>query len=334
MNELLSLTKVGNLKLGLVRSGQPIATERILVTLPTKESEENFKIMPGFKENGEEKVNVTLPFDDIDLNFEVFNVAFITVNEVEYIAKAKEYTDRVLLYPLNVEDFDKPVIDFGEFSAEMEEKYTFKKTGFLKVHMVGISGFGEVFYFKTNSINSIRTIRDQLTILSSLTGGKLAGLELVLKAVKKDVKEKQIIYLSISFAKNIYGEEMASYLAAREASKVQQAKMEELYIASRTPEKIIPIEELKDAKIEIDTNKDVEISEIKEQSEKESENKESALTELFKEKGISKIPASMGVALHKAFVEAGKEEEFEDYLTDELTLPVVMKKIKELTKKK
>ena len=42
---MIRLPKIGNLKLGLVRNGKPIATSRILVTKATKEGLENFKIL-------------------------------------------------------------------------------------------------------------------------------------------------------------------------------------------------------------------------------------------------------------------------------------------------
>jgi len=340
MQNLLSLTKVGNLKIGRIRNGKPIATERILVTMPTKENQENFKILHGFSEQGETSVNVSLPFDSIDLNFEVNYVGFATINEVEYILKSPEIGEKILAYPLNPEDFDKKIIDMGELNDKSIERFTMKKTGFLKVHLDGFSSFGEVFYYKTSSVNTIRAITDQLRILSALTNGKIAGIPLKLKPVKKDVNEKQIVFLSIGFEGSLNGENFGLFCSSeslnaliekRKNSSVDFQAFEKLYEESRIPNEddIISFEELKNAKVEIDIDSDTEIKELeKESEEKEISEDEKYVRDLFKEKGISKIPAPTGLALFNAMNK--NVEVFEEYFAEEKTLPEVVKKISEL----
>jgi hypothetical protein len=339
MKNLLSLTKVGNLKIGIVRNGKPIATERILVTTPTKENEENFKILRGFNEEGEEEVNVTLPFDDINLNFEVNYVSFATINEIEYILKAQDFGDKILAYPLNPEDFDKKIIDMGELSNEKIEHFGMRRTGFLKVHLNGYSSFGEVFYYKTSSINTIRAITDQLKILSALTNGKIAGIPLVMRPIKKDVNEKQIVFISIGFKGGVNHENfnilggnlsLSDFIEKRKHSKVNYAALEDLYKESRTPieEEIEAFENLKNAKIEVDKNTEAEIKEIENEAEKKEKGPEEIFVkEFFKEKEITAIPLSVGVGLFKSMK---TEEEFKEYFEEEKTLADVVKTMRNI----
>lgn len=340
MKDLISLTKVGNLKLGRVKNGKPIATERILVTLPTKENQENFKIMPGFNEEGETEVNITLPFDDPELNFEVNYVGFATVDEVEYIVKVHDFGEDVILYPLNVEDFDKPAINMGEFTNEMQEKLQLRKTGFLKAHLIGYSGFGEVFYFKTHSINSIRAIQDQLKILTALTGGKMAGIPLVMRAIKKDVNNEQIVYASISFkgessslfdfAKENTVPSLGSWIEKRKESPVDIKAFEAIYKESRTlkEDEVIPFEELKNVKFEINTNTEAEIAQIQTEAEKQDmSDEEKFVIEFFKEKEITKIPTTVGLGLYKTLA---NEEKFVEYFKEERTLPEITKYMRDI----
>jgi len=337
---LLSLTKIGNIKIGRVKNGKPIATERILVTEATKENEENFKIMRGFNLEGEESINVTLPFDNIDLNFEVNYVGFATINDIEYIAKAKDFGDEVLLYPLNVEDFDKKAISMGELTDKLKEHLAMERTGFLKVQINGVSGFGEVFYFKTKSINSIRAITDQLRILSAMTGGYLADLPLVIKPIKKDINEKQIIYLSIAFAGSINNSgslldltpSLNTYIEKRKESNVSIEALEQLYVESRTlkEDEIIPFEEIENAKLEVDKDTEKEIHEVETEAEKKETEVDLYVKNFFKENGFSKIPVGTGVALLKLLKE---KEAFENYFSEERTLPEVIQYTSTLLKR-
>jgi len=206
MTDLLSLTKIGNIKLGKVINGNPLALEKMLVTRATKENAENFQPYPGFSKEGEDSLTVTLPFDSVALNFEVNYISFIEVDKVEYIAKAPKIGDSILLYPLNPEDFGKKIIDFGKLTEKDIEMYEFKYTGFLKVMIPEVSNFGEVFYFKTGSINTIRAITDQLTITKTILNDKLTKIPLELKPVKKDLADgTQVVFLSIGINdKTIY----------------------------------------------------------------------------------------------------------------------------------
>lgn len=336
MKNILSLTKVGNLKLGKVKNGSPIATDRILVTLPTKENTENFKIIPGFNEEGEESVEISLPFDKIDLNFEVFYVGFAKINDIEYIMKAKDFGENLYLYPLNIEDFDQKIIDMGELTKEIQEKYQLKRTGFLKAYLNGYSGFGEVFYFKTGSINSIKTIQDQLRIISALTNGQIAGIPLVMRPIKKDIEDKTITYISLTVKSpnenggifNLAQTDNMSYLShwidKRENSLVDFEAFQDLYEESRevADEDLIKFEDLKNPKIEIETNAEAEIAEIENKAGNKELTKEEVFVKDFFEENKIGIPALQGVAVLKHL--NGNEEEFKKYFSESRTLADVL----------
>lgn len=329
---MISLTKIGNLKLGVVKNGKPIQTTRILVTHATKEGSENFKILEGFNQEGEEKVNISLPFDSIDLNFEVNYVGFLTINEKEYISKSIGIGEPLYFYPLNIEDFDLPVINAGVLTEKEIEFYNMELTGFLKCMLDGVSGFGEVFYFKTKSINSIRAIKDQLEILSALTDGKLAGIPLCLKPIKKDVKEKQVLYVSISFDQNILFD-LGDYIEERAYDLINISAFEKLYRTSREPNNLVLLEDIKkEEKNEIKIEKDIEqeIKEIEAQAEAsnaiQTEEEKELLTLIENVKMSMPIPTKTLLAVYKSFKDT---QLFLDFISKEkLTMAECLRQIK------
>lgn len=229
----LSLTKIGNLKLGIVNDGQPIQTENILVTLPTKAGLANFKIFPGFCDKGEKKVEVSLAFNKPELNFEVNYVGFLQVDDVDYIIKASEMDEDLKMYPLYPDlNPDMPVISHGKLTNEKISFFNMERTGFLRVMLKDVSSFGEVFYLKTKSINSIRAISDQLRILDTLTDGNSAGIPLVIKPIKKDVNDKQIVYVSIGFEGDVT-KDLSDIVTNLKNSSLNFDKVEEMYEAAR-----------------------------------------------------------------------------------------------------
>jgi len=228
---LLSLTKLGNLKLGRLNKGNVVSTETILVTTATKDNGENFSIFPNFNPDGESKLKVTLPFESPELNFETNFTTFLKVDDIEFIAKAKQVGSPIILHPLNPEDFHVGAKTLGNLTKELKEKLSFEYTGFLKVMLPNVSSFGEVFYFKTKSINSIRAIQDQLRISSVLLGG-LANYPFILKPIRKDVQDKKTItYLSIG----IDMDELVEYKKEKEMyhDELNFAGLDELYQESR-----------------------------------------------------------------------------------------------------
>ena len=267
MTDLLSLTKIGNIKIGKVINGNPLALEKILVTRATKENAENFQPYPGFDKSGEDSVSVTLPFNDNDLNFEVNYITFIEVDKVEYIAKSSAIDEDILLYPLNPEDFDKKIINFGKLTKENIEKYLFKYTGFLKVMIPNVSNFGEVFYFKTGSINTIRAISDQLKITKTLLKGNISKVPLELKPVKKDLADgTQIVFLSIGISdKTIY-----NYMEDRLGldSMFDFESFDLMYAESREQEESEIVDIDKKAKINLLKSNDKEVIDLENKDDK------------------------------------------------------------------
>lgn len=323
MQNILTFPKIGNLKLGIVRNGKPIQTSRILVTLPTKEGTENFKIYPGFNEDGEDFVKCSLLFDDNKLNFEINYVGFLTIDKVDYIAKAEDIGSILYFYPLNVENFDKKIINAGELTQEKIDLYCLEKTGFLKVMVNDVSGFGEMFYFKTKSINTMKTISDQLNTLSILTNGKIAGMPLVLKPVKKDSGENQVIFLSIAFDGAIYSNQnrasMDRYLSFRDKSKILFDNLEIVYNESRIvdEESQIPLADVDESLIKM--NKDVE-KEI-EILIRNEENKELSETELYVQELITELQIDLPLGLVVAVLGAfdGDKDSLLEFLKSEPT---------------
>ena len=267
MTDLLSLTKIGNIKLGKVVNGNPLALEKMIVTRATKENAENFQPYPGFETDGLESLTVTLPFDSVALNFEVNYITFIEVDKVEYIAKSPNVGEDVLLYPLNPEDFDKKIINFGALTTKMIESYEFRYTGFLKVMIPEISNFGEVFYFKTGSINTIRAITDQLTITKTILKGKLTKVPLELKPVKKDLADgTQVVFLSIGLNdKTIY-----EYLERRKDldAVFDFEAFDKLYYESRTQEEEDIVKIDKKAKVVLLKSNNKEVISLENKDEK------------------------------------------------------------------
>lgn len=329
--KLLSLTKIGNLKLGIVKNGKPIQTTRILVTRPTKEGGENFQILDGFNPEGEEKVNIRLPFDDISLNFEVNYVGFLTIDGKEYISKAEDIGKDILLYPLNVEDFELDIINAGKLTEKKIVSYNMEKTGFLKCMLEGYSGLGEVFYLKTKSINTIRAINDQLKLLKALTRGALAGIPLTLKPIKKDVGEKQVLYVSISFNQDMLFD-LGDYVYERENSPLDFEAFEKLYIEARTPDKIVKLSECKDKEFKVEKDTEKEIQEL----EKEADE---AKNELNEEEEIIKnltseypVPFATFLAIYNAMEQ--NIEEFKEFLNSgDITLQKCLLTLKNMRKK-
>ena len=195
----LSLVKIGNLKIGKKVNGLPVPTEKILVAMTAKEGNENFAVFPGTNKNGEDSVKVSLPFNSPELNFEINLVSFAQINGEEYIIKTeKENADT---FAISLDDRDAQPIYLGKADQSLIKTYKLEKTGLLRVMVEGISGFGEVFHFKTKSIHTIEAISNQLKMLYTLTNKKLVGLPLNLKAYKRDnSKGERFTFLSLSAA--------------------------------------------------------------------------------------------------------------------------------------
>ncbi len=327
MKNMLSLTKIGNLKLGIVKNGKPIQTSRILVTRPTKEGGENFQILDGFDSNGETKVNITLPFNDNSLNFEVNYVGFLQLNNVAYISKSKGLGEDLILYPLEVENFDLPSVNVGPLTEDLIKFYNLERTGFLKCMITGVSGFGEVFYFKTKSVHSIRAIEDQLRILSSLTGGNIAGIPLVLKPVKKDLDEKQILYISIAFEQDLIS--LGKLVKKALKNPVNIEAFEDDYIESRIPE-LVTLTETDIVKVERDLEDEIKIIQDQVSEEKAEETKE----ELVMKSIIADMNVELAVpnATIYAVFSAMKYDKviFREFLSGKPTLQDCLLKLKEL----
>lgn len=331
---MLSLVKIGNLKLGLIKDGRPIQTERILVTKASKDGEENFKILNGFNEDGEEKVRITLPFNNKDLNFEINFVGFLEIYNISYIAKSSGIGQDLILYPLD-EHLNRPNINVGKLTEDLIIEYNLEKTGFLKCMLDGVSGFGEVFYFKTKSINSIKSINDQLTMLSALTKGRLMGIPLELKPVKKDINdETSITHLSISFTGTL--SELGEIISNSDLNAVDCEAYEKMYVDSRDSAEVISLNEAKltenfSMKILRDTE-----SEIKyiENSAKNVQSDERIFIEnLMKENElvIEAVPMATLVSLFNTMGGQDKASEFLEFIKDDVNLPKIFAKIKEIS---
>lgn len=334
MKNLLSLTKIGNIKIGKQVNGNPLALEKILVTRATKEYEENFQVYNGFDKEGVEDLEITLPFNDIDLNFEINFVAFMSVDKVDYIAKTPSMDEDVILYPLHPEDFDKDSINFGKLTEEKAKQYNFKETGFLKVMIPEVSGYGEVFYFKTSSINTIRAISDQLKITKKLLDGNLANIPLILKPVKKDLQDgKQIVFLSISYdiidLKTMKDDiELAVFL------KDSINDIEKEYSESRDSVNIVDID--KNAKIVVSTKDSFEVVNLEDKEEKINEILEKEdITGKAEKDAILEVKSKLPVALVVKYLKALKSAEGVEYIdvfkknmTEGISAPEMLEEIK------
>lgn len=321
MKSPVSLTKIGNLKLGIINNGQPIQTEKILVTRPTKEGRANFKIFPGFDDNGESKVNVSLPFNKPELNFEVFYTGFLQIDEVEYIAKTEGIGKDLYFIPLYPDmNPEAEVILYGETSQEAMSDFGLERTGFLRAMVNGVSSYGEVFYLKTKSVNSIRAIQDQLKILNAITEGNVAGLPLVLKPVKKDIGEKQIIYVSIGFEGDIF-ETLNDMVYNAKEGPVNITALETLYEDERDFEEVIPYSEIKESSvIKVLSDGDSGITNIVTKEAVQSEYAD-YISEVLSSIDTKGIPTSQFEALFSSFKE--DKQKFEEFLSVDKNVEVM-----------
>jgi hypothetical protein len=262
MENILALTKIGNIKIGAQSKNGPIALDRFLITEATKDGEENFKIYPNTKEEGYTKINITLPFNQPELNFEVGKIAFYYINNKEYMLKLNEKTGSIIAIPLSV---DAEPILIKEEAEELDlQLYNLEEQGLLRAYIDGFSGIGEVFFFKTKSKNTITAIQNQLKILHSLTGGILAFIPLELKIHQKDStivvekdgellkqsKKYSFVTITNSDAINNGIKGLSDCVERVKESTLNVKAFEELYIKSREitkadEEKFLTLEDLK-----------------------------------------------------------------------------------------
>ena len=227
----MNLVKIGNIKIGEKRKGKPIVREGLLVTQAVKDNEEEFFLpFPGFTRSGEESLEIVFPFDDPNLNFEMGyvsfgNVRFFTEKYIQLKAKnpeeaenlsdeekyekkvpyiIKEINDKgtklIVGIPLSeyAPDVQAPFLYFSRSSEEMKKELHMELTGILKVMIHNVSGWGEVFHFKTKSKVTINSIQNQLKIIDKMTNGKTAGLVLKMKAYRKQYQDKVFPFVDIA----------------------------------------------------------------------------------------------------------------------------------------
>lgn len=323
MNSYLSLTKIGNLKLGIVNDGQPIQTENILVTLPTKEGTSNFKVFPGFNPKGEKEVEVSLVFNKPELNFEVNWIGFVQIDEAEYIVRATDLGEKLIMSPLYPDiNTDMEEMEHGVLTQDKIEEFQMERTGFLKVMLTGVSSFGEVFYLKTKSANSIRAISDQLRILDVLTDGHSAGIPLVIKPIKKDVNDKQVVYVTIGFNGDI-SKSLSNVVSDLKNSPLNFKALENLYEESRESTPTVRFNDVKeDYEIKVLSNKDSGIAKSVTVSEDEaSDPVVEYVVELVNSLENTKgIPLTQFKALFGSY--KGNKKAFEEFLSKEENLKI------------
>jgi len=264
------LVKIGNIKIGEKRKGKPIVREGLLVTQAVKDNEEEFFLpFPGFTRSGEESLEITLPFDNPDLNFEVGyvsfgNVRFFTeeyiklrktnLEEAEKMEEEKKYekivpymireindkgTKLIIGVPLSeyAPDVQAPFLYFSKSSEEMKKELKMELTGILKVMIHGVSGWGEVFHFKTKGKITINAIKHQLQTIDKITKGKTAGLVLKMKAFRKQFKDRVFPFVDISLPATDMTklkEITSAHLAARKDEILDIKELEREY-ADRYP---------------------------------------------------------------------------------------------------
>jgi len=198
------LIKIGNIKTGVVNNNLPIALDKMIVTLPSKDDSENFLPHPAFLREGEpqmlDSLTVSLPFNDPKLNFEVSYIGFAEIDNIPYILKSEDIGKPLYAFPLGEQNEDKTVYEVvKKLSEENIGTFGLRLNGLLRVYISGVSSIGEVFFYKTSSINSIKAIQSQLELLHSMTKGHLAYIPLTLKVVSKETDKGTIHYLSIGY---------------------------------------------------------------------------------------------------------------------------------------
>lgn len=226
-----NLVKIGNIKIGERRKGQPIVREGLLVTQAVKDNEDEiFLPFPGFNRKGVESLDVVLPFDDGNLNFEVGYVSFATIkfysktykelsqvnkeqadtleDNVKYDAIVpyiiKEVQDKdanvIMGQPLSeyAQNVEAPFILFGQKNDSLIQELKMEYTGILKCMIHKVSGLGEVFHFKTKSKATINAIQSQLTLLDRLTNHQTAGLVLKMKPYRKQYNKNVFPFIDLA----------------------------------------------------------------------------------------------------------------------------------------
>ena len=292
--------KVGNIKIGVQRLGNPIALQTLLVTKPTKNGNENFTVMNGFDPMGEATINVTVPFDRPDFNFRVGYTTFLTINGLDYVGYAANIGDLIIAKPIHTYRKEAPVVSLGLLSKRSLIKYSMKYMGFLQVELIqdvesNIFGMGEVFYYKTQSKHTIQAIQSQLHSMYAMSGSRLSGLKMTMKAVTKDVHGKQVTFASLSTTRdelNIFAEERAK-------SPLDYAVRDEQYQESIEYQNSEAIDISSDSKyiVKIDDSY-TETAELKDRKKGMEEDKIKA-TKILEDIGNTLIPAVTAVKILK-----------------------------------
>jgi len=101
---MLTLPKIGNLKLGATDKGLPVQYSSLYPTLNYK-NDENFVAHPEFKESDSFRVLLPLGTKSIDISF----MSFIKINNIKYLAR--EDDGIVYAFPLQP-NFQNPGIDY------------------------------------------------------------------------------------------------------------------------------------------------------------------------------------------------------------------------------
>jgi len=181
--------KLGNIKIGQVINGQPTMLNKLVLTKPVKEGDDNFVKYEGC-ENGYSTLKVRLPFVNNLINsFDTRESSFITINDIKYIAR--DLDGEVYAFLLENQGPNSiPVIHMGS-AANIGAKLGLQTRALLNVFVMNdtdddfLGGKLGTFTFKTSSANSLYEIQNALNSVSHINPDILRLASFTLEVTSK-----------------------------------------------------------------------------------------------------------------------------------------------------
>lgn len=181
--------KLGNIKIGQVINGQPTMLNKLVLTKPVKEGDDNFVKYEGC-ENGYSTLKVRLPFVNNLINsFDTRESSFITINDIKYIAR--DLDGEVYAFLLENQGPNSiPVIHMGS-AANIGAKLGLQTRALLNVFVMNdtdddfLGGKLGTFTFKTSSANSLYEIQNALNSVSHISPDILRLASFTLEVTSK-----------------------------------------------------------------------------------------------------------------------------------------------------
>ena len=193
------LAEIGKIKIGghgEKRKGKngdfrlPVKFNHFVVTTLEKDNNDNFKQNKTIMDKlGKEptEIDIILCYDNIELNF-LSSLSFYSGRKCACRGDGEKAIRQFKTGKKDKKGFDitePKQIDCNPNTCEYLIDHKCKPNGLLSVMLPSANYIGGVYKWRTTSWNSVQNILSALTVISTKTGGKLAGIPLTLQFAKK-----------------------------------------------------------------------------------------------------------------------------------------------------